>query len=76
MMKSKVRIVQFKKNYKLVITKDGVEEIVAEVYDQADALLLSYMIEKAFNGGLDEAEFKDYILKVAKETPFIKIPEE
>jgi len=73
---SKVRIIQFKKNYKLVVTKDGVDEIVAEVYDQADALLVSYMIEKALNGGIDEQELKDYILKVAKETPFIKIPEE
>jgi len=73
---SKVRIIQFKKNYKLVVTKDGVDEIVAEVYDQADALLVSYMIEKALSGGIDEQELKDYILKVAKETPFIKIPEE
>jgi len=73
---SKVRIIQFKKNYKLVVTKDGVDEIVAEVYNQVYALLVSYMIEKALNGGIDEQELKDYILGVAKETPFIKVPKE
>ena len=75
-MGNKVRIVQADKNYELIVTKDGTDETIALVYNQMDALLISYMVDKALNSGVDEEELKEYILRVAKDTPFIDIPED
>ena len=55
--------------------KEGqADEAFAEVYSDMDALLLSYLAEKALNEGvLADEKFKEYILKVVEETPFLKI---
>jgi len=74
-----IKIIQSEKGYKLLVAQENSSEVseeeIAEIYDQKDALLLSYMIDKAQRDGVDQDEFKKFILTIAEDTPFISIPE-
>ena len=77
-MKNKLRIENISNNKYAIVQEldDGSLEKIAEVFDDMDALLLAYMIDKALSKDFDEGEFKEFVLDIAPKVPFLKIPKQ
>lgn len=77
-MMNKLKITETeKKSYMISHVKDDESlETIAEVFDAMDALLVSYMINKALNKDFDQEDFKNYLVEIAPIVPFIIIPQE